>query len=244
MKRTLFVMLLFVTYSACNFTYAGDLKLGLSIYYGNSSHSNTEVPWPTSCSCVADASSGRGYFLGLVAEFFEDVILDDVFVLRIGVQAMPMKDNARIAYDLEMMVDGVPQVVKADCNYGIAADLNAATLDFMYKVSIAGTGFAFSVGPSVSYFYDNNLKTELTILKPENAVFTDTQGKIKNYIDEKVPDAEDFRIGLKAGLQYDINLDIFKIALGAFYDNGFTDFTKGGWNINNLIFGLDFMLNL
>lgn len=223
---------------------AGDLKLGISVNYGNNSHSNTEVPWPTSCSCVGDASSGRGYFLGLVAEFFEDIIFDDVMVLRIGVQTMPMKDNAKITYDLETMVGGTPQTVKTTCNYGIASELNSATLDFMYKVNIVTTGFAFSIGPTINYFYDTNLKTELTILDPENALFPESNSKIKQYTDGKVPEANEYRIGLKAGLQYDINLDIFKIALGVFYDHGFTDFTKNGWNVNNLLFGLDAMINL
>jgi hypothetical protein len=131
-------------------------------------------------------------------------------------------------------------------------DYNALTFEVMYKINpIPGYGLGIIVGPSFDYLITKNRTQKYNLLNPLNTQFDPSKFNpnvtFENYnrtavlYDGEIEDASAIRLGVKAGVQYEILLGSkLYIAPSLAYNFGITNLTsRYSWRVSPLQIALD-----
>lgn len=236
---------------------------GLNIM-GHSGKMPTFVGYPN-CPNF-NGATGMGIYAGLTMEYLfgDPTNSSSSLIFRAMYNMFPGSSTVKLDdYDVR-----TPQgdIVKSSVENVLDIQYNVATFEVMYKINpIEGYGLGIVVGPTADYGLTANRKHQLNLLSPNNAYFlrsnfkpeeleaidahttwtTYSDGNVGSqsvtYSDGKLEGASSIRIGLKAGVQYEILLSprIYIVPALA-YNFGITtlssDFT---WRVSPIQVGVD-----
>lgn len=124
------------------------------------------------------------------------------------------------------------------------AQVKYTTIDFeaMYRIGLGVTGFGIQAGPVISYAIQRTITQHFKLTDPPNAQFvpepnytyTDFNRTAIIY-DGDIPESNALRIGLKAGIQYEILLRRLTIVPSLNYNFGLTNLTQSeSWRVNTV----------
>lgn len=122
------------------------------------------------------------------------------------------------------------------------ADVTYTTIDFeaMYRFGLGTTGFGIQAGPVISYAIEKKVEQLLKLVDPPNAQFVpdpnyayrDFNRTVVIYSGD-IPESNALRIGLKAGIQYEIFLRRMTIVPSLNYNFGITNLTRNeSWRVS------------
>ncbi len=202
------------------------------------------------------SGSATGYFFGLSMEY----LLGDVknstssIIGRILYNVMP--GTMTVANTVLPVRDAVTEeVIDYQTENELVADYSAITGEIMYKFNFEFlTGFGIAVGPTFDFAMASTREQRLNILKPDNVQFVEADLAASGYsvvryendhrtivvYDDDIPGGSSFRLGLKAGIQYEYSTKRLYIVPGFFYNYGITKLSSDtDWRVNALQLQLD-----
>lgn len=202
------------------------------------------------CPILEDGSA-NGFFAGINTEIILGNPKDSrsSLIFRLLYNRMPSS--------FEQLNDRLPtRIIDANGNSQtiittttFTANVTYTTIDFeaMYRFGIGTTGFGIQAGPVVSYAIEKKVEQLFKLLEPDNAQFVPAPGY--EYRDNlrtaviysgDIPSSNALRIGLKAGIQYEIFLRRMTIVPSLNYNFGITNLTQNeSWRVNTVQAQLD-----
>ena len=202
------------------------------------------------CPDFVDAA-GLGFYAGLTMEY----LIGDVATSNSSVIVRAMYNT----YPGSVTVDGdnLPVAVENSSDYlntvtehSLDINSSAVTLEAMYKFNpIQGMGLGLVAGPVFDYHLSKTWTQKFMLVSPNNVAFEPVEGYV--YADnnrtilikdnQEIENASSIRIGLKAGLQYEILLGSkFYVVPSVCYNFGITSFNSDyDWRISPLQIGVD-----
>lgn len=198
-------------------------------------------------------ATGIGIFGGLTMEYlFGDVATSSSSIIIRGLYNM-YPGSCTVGdkeYPSRNFSDN--SIVKSNVESSMEIQYNAATLEVMYKINpIPGFGLGLVVGPAFDYIITKNRAHRFKITTPLHAQFDEKQfpngtvfednKRTAVFYDGEIEDASSIRLGVKAGVQYEILLGSkLYIAPTVAYNFGITSLTsKYTWRVNPLQISLD-----
>ncbi|MCX8050569.1 MAG: hypothetical protein N3B17_01555 [Chlorobi bacterium] len=122
------------------------------------------------------------------------------------------------------------------------ADVTYTLIDFeaMYRFGIGTSGFGIQAGPVISYALEKKVEQLLKLVDPPNAQFVpDPNYQYRDFnrtvviYSGDIPESNALRIGLKAGIQYEIFLRRMTIVPSLNYNFGITNLTRNeSWRVS------------
>ncbi len=151
------------------------------------------------------------------------------------------------------------RTVESTTRHAIEVAFSTLTAEFCYKFNFLDN-LGVTVGPTFDFPLSKNMTQVYQLLEPNYVQFKRNQealdkGEIVRYedndrtivvYDKDVPEAAGFRLGLKAGLQYEIILGKRYFIVPAFYYNyAVTKFSSvENWFVHAIQFGVDIRFSL
>ena len=167
--------------------------------------------------------------------------------------------------------NGVQTLVNAETIWERDGSYSLLSMDLLLKYKIPVVDLSFSAGVSLGYLLNSHYAEYYKIISPNNAQFTRPSdwnelgyefldnGRVVRLYNKEIPYKNDFRIGLKAGINYDFMLWDYSISPFVYYDFPLTSvvydrnrkcvsicpdyykYTEGWhWKISYLSAGIDF----
>lgn len=130
-------------------------------------------------------------------------------------------------------------------------DYSVLSFEIAYKIKpISGINLGITVGPAFDYAITSTNRQTFELLTPENAQFKEVSGKEYTYEDNNrtiviadgdILESQQLRIGLKVGLQYEINIPGgWYIVPVVYYNFGLTNLSNAlDWRVDALQMGID-----
>jgi hypothetical protein len=185
------------------------------------------------------------YLFGDVASSSSSLIFRALFNMYPGSVTVEDKDYPTMDLSGNVLLCGVENTM--DITY------NAATFEVMYKINpIPGFGLGIVVGPAFDYIITKDRTHKFSLTKPLNAQFDpekiwpegttfDPNKRTATIYDGEIEDASTIRLGLKAGVQYEILLGSkLYIAPSLAYNFGITSLSSAHtWRVSPIQIALD-----
>ncbi len=254
--------------SAIDLTYVKDpIFLGLTAGYNRVMHSVTLPSFDQQGDLCPKFENGsdNGFWLGITYEHFfgdlansrQSLIFRALYstypsYLEVGGEEYPTQiryyddagklTNQKIVYSSTMNTQTIKYAV--------------ASLEVSYKIKpIEGINLGITVTPTFDYALTRTFDQRFELINPQNAQFEVNQSLIEDktilryenndrtiIVNEgNIPNSSAFRIGLKAGIQYEINIPGgFYIVPALYYNFGITNLTSNNdWRVSALQIGID-----
>lgn len=200
----------------------------------------------------------NGFFLGLSYEYHigEAQTSTSSIIARVLYNTMPASitevgDNVpHIVYETDGNGNVISETtVNTSTEHNQEIDYQMITGEVMYKINpIPGIPLGFTAGPTFDFTLTSTWTQEYRLVEPNNVAFLPEEGveyKDNNRTavikDGDIDDANGFRVGIKAGVQYEILMPgNFYIVPAAFYNFGLTDLsTAQDWRVSAFQIGVD-----
>ncbi len=242
--------------------------IGPAAGYNRSFHTANIASFATQTECpVFERGSANGFFLGATAEY----ILGDPRSSRSSIIMRILFNNLPVSFEvagdnypsrLTATIDGRDTQVVINTSTRHVAQVSYYTLDaeLLYRLDIGQLPVGVVVGPTFGFPIRGTFQQRYELTSPEYVdiagrryipVFArDTTDPTLRYTDNDrtiiVRDGDieartGFRLGIKAGLQYELTLGRWRVLPGIFYNFGITKVTsRENWRVNALQMGVDF----
>ncbi|MCS6965528.1 MAG: hypothetical protein NZ473_01995 [Candidatus Kapabacteria bacterium] len=242
--------------------------IGPATGYNRSFHTANIASFATQTECpVFERGSANGFFLGVTAEY----ILGDPktsrssVIMRITFDNLPT--NFELAGDnypsrLTATIDGRDTQVVVSTSTQHVAEVSYYTLnaELLYRLDIGGLPVGIVVGPTFGFPIKGTFQQRYELTSPDFVeiagrryipVFArDTADPTLRYTnndrtiivrDGDIEERSGFRLGVKAGLQYELTFGRWRLIPGIYYNFGVTKVTsRENWRVNALQMGVDF----
>lgn len=194
-----------------------------------------------------------GYYVGVSAEY----LLGDVKDARTSI-------IARLAYDVRpaqfseqgdnqpsrlVLPDSSEEIIFSTTEHVAEIKFAMLNLDLLFKYMVGNTRLGITAGPSIGYALTGTINQKLNLVEPNNVQFIrdpDTEYTYENFDrtivirDGDIPSFNRLRLGIKAGLQYEINVRRMIVVPAVWYDFGITKLTsEENWRVNAFQAGVD-----
>jgi hypothetical protein len=143
--------------------------------------------------------------------------------------------------------------VESSTKHELNVKYSTITFEPCYKLNLIGT-FGFTVGPTFDFTMNTELEQTYKLIEPDYVQFKEDPNSGYRYSDDKrtiyvqegeIPDAAGFRLGLKAGVQYEILLGRMYVVPAVYYNYGITKLTSmENWYVHALQMGVDIRFSL
>jgi|LJSS01.1.fsa_nt_gb hypothetical protein len=242
--------------------------IGPAAGYNRSFHTANIASFATQTECpVFERGSANGFFVGVTAEY----ILGDPRTSRSSVIMRLMFDNLPTTFEvagdnypsrLSVTIDGRDTQVVINTSTRHVAQVSYYTLnaELLYRLDIGELPVGVVVGPTFGFPIRGTFQQRYELTDPAYVdiagrryipVFArDTTDPTLRYTDNdrtiivKDGDIEQrsgFRLGIKAGLQYELTVARWRVIPGIYYNFGITKVTsRENWRVNALQIGVDF----
>ncbi len=142
--------------------------------------------------------------------------------------------------------------------HSLTVSYSMLTVEACYKLNLFGSEFGVTVGPTFDFTLNSHIEQTYEIIKPNNVKFkipedaddrgiryTDNNRKMI-VRDEDIPDSQSYRLGIKAGVQYEFLMGRMYIVPAAYYNYGITKLTPEGdnWFVHAIQMGVDIRFSL
>jgi len=197
-------------------------------------------------------ASGMGFYGGLTFEYlFGDVATSSSSII---VRALYNTYPGSVTVVNETYPVRVPNGTTDNSTVENVLDIeyNAATFEVMYKINpIPHFGLGIVVGPAFDFILTKNRTHRFNLVSPNNAQFIrdrfendvsfENNDRTAIIYDGEIEDASGIRLGLKAGVQYEILLGSRLYVVPALaYNFGITPLTsRYTWRVSPLQVGID-----
>jgi hypothetical protein len=183
------------------------------------------------------------------------------FIFRILYSTMPafMETTEEPIPSLITIVDGAgnPEgetIINSSTRHTQQIDYSVVSAEVCYKINpIPGMGLGFTIGPTFDFALTKTQDQRYELLQPLEAQFRRNQDAIDQlgyrYIDNDrvivikegdIPNSNAFRLGIKAGVQYEILFGKLTIVPAMYYNFGVTNLSsQESWRVNALQVGVD-----
>jgi hypothetical protein len=201
---------------------------------------------------VFEQGGGWGFLAGLTAEF--QLGKSWSIIPRITYEQRPGSFDQELP-DVDVLVPGSLEPVKQTVTTSSEISYNLLTAEVLYKQEFAQIGkglrIGAAIGPTASYIMGGKINQTQDLVEPENARFSNPEGKpvtnngrtIIFAEDADIPGVSSTRFSIKAGLQVEFGLfkNAWIMTPGAYYDFGLTDVTGNeNWSLSSILFMVDF----
>lgn len=252
--------------SAIDLDYVSDpVFLGITVGYNRVLHS-VSLPSSDDLGTLCpkfENGSDNGFWAGITYEqFFGDLsnsrqslIFRALYssypsYLEVGGEEYPTQ--VRYYNDQGVLID--QKIVYSSILNTYKVKYDVVSLEVSYKIKpIEGINLGITVTPTFDYALTRTFDQRFELIEPQNAQFKvdeDFIAKGYKYINNDrtivinsgdIKNSTPFRIGLKAGLQYEINIPGgFYIVPAIYYNFGITNLvTNNDWRVNALQIGVD-----
>jgi len=209
----------------------------------------------------------NGFFVGISFEYMLGELekSNSSIITRLLYNALPAKLEqsdldlpTRVAYiqgnDTTDIIENTSIIHLNEVKYDLV------TFEVMYKFNpIPGSGLGLTVGPTFDFALTKTHEQRMDLVKPLNAQFK----RIDEYeqrgyryenndrsivvSDGDIPESSAFRLGLKAGVQYEILLARggMYVVPGVFYNLGITNLSSDfDWRVNAFQIGIDLRFSI
>jgi hypothetical protein len=200
---------------------------------------------------VFEQGGGWGFLAGLTAEF--QLGKSWSIIPRLMYEARPGEFNQELP-DVQVLIPGSDTPVNQTVTTSSKITYNLLTAEVLYKQEFAQIGkglrIAAAVGPTASYIMGGKINQTQDLVEPENARFSNPEGKPTTnsgrtiiFADNTdIPGLNTTRFSIKAGLQAEFGLfkNAWIMTPGAYYDFGLTDVTANeNWQLSSIVFMVD-----
>lgn len=206
---------------------------------------------------------GNGFYFGVAYEHILDAKVNSRHSLigKVVYNYLPASLEIRGDDNYPSLVDDGQdgyKVVYTETNNTIEVDYSTITAEILYKFNpIENFGLGVFVGPTFDFALTKHFEQKLMLVGDNNVQFIRLSEeeqqrqdiKIVRYEDndrtivvndEDVPDANGFRLGIKAGLQYAIDLQRWVVIPQVAYNFGVTKLSGSeDWRVNAFQVGVD-----
>ncbi len=206
---------------------------------------------------------GNGYYFGLAYEHILDSKINSRHSLigKIVYNYLPASLDVKTDDNYPSLVDdgkGGYTVVYTETNNKIEVNYSTISAEILYKFNpIENFGLGVFVGPTFDFALTKKFEQKLMLEGQNNVQFIrlseaeqlEKFGKLIRYEDndrtivvndEDIPDANPFRLGIKAGLQYAIDLQGWVLIPQVAYNFGVTKLSSSeDWRVNAFQIGVD-----
>lgn len=194
-----------------------------------------------------------GYYAGISAEY----LLGDVKDARTSI-------IARLAYDVRpaqfseigdaqpsrlIISETEEEIINSTTEHVAEIKFAMINLDILFKYMIGNTRLGVTAGPSIGYALTGTINQQFNLVEPNNVQFIRDPASPYQYAnfdrsiivrDGDIPDFNALRFGIKAGLQYEINVKKMIVVPAVWYDFGLTKLTSTeNWRVNAFQAGVD-----
>lgn len=242
--------------------------IGPAAGYDRSFHTANIASFATQAECpVFERGSANGFFVGVTAEY----ILGDPRSSRSSVILRLLFDNLPTTFEvtgdnypsrLSVTLDGrdTQIVINTSTRHVAQVSYYILNAELLYRLDIGQLPVGVVVGPTFGFPIKGTFQQRYELTSPD---YVEIGGR--RYIPVFVRDESDptlrytnndrtiivrngdieertgFRLGIKAGLQYELTLGRWRVLPGIFYNFGVTKVTsRENWRVNALQMGVDF----
>jgi hypothetical protein len=202
------------------------------------------------CPLFEDGS-GWGIIAGITAEFQPAPTWS--LIPRVTYQTRPAQFSQNLP-DAQVLLPGATDPVNQTVTTSSTITYSLLVAEIMYKYEVFKIGKGLRVGleagPAFGYVLGGKNRQVQDLLEPQNARFvnpehyeSENNGRRLILFDKDIPQRKSTRFSLKGGLQVEIGLfgNSWIATPAIYYDYGLTAVTDAeNWNLNSLMFQLDF----
>lgn len=242
--------------------------IGPAAGYNRSFHTANIASFATQTECpVFERGSANGFFLGATAEY----MLGDPRTSRSSVIMRIVFNNLPVSFDvagdnypsrLTATIDGRDTQIVINTSTRHVSEISYYTLDaeLLYRLDIGELPVGVVVGPTFGFPIRGTFQQRYELTSPDYVdiagrryipVFArDTTDPTLRYTnndrtiivkDGDIEQRSGFRLGIKAGVQYELAVGRWRVLPGIFYNFGITKVTsRENWRVNALQMGVDF----
>lgn len=242
---------------------APPVYIGPVIGYNRSLHSVDLASFDQAICPRFENGDANGFFVGIS---FEQHLGKDIlsstssFIFRLLYNSLPasldVSENPIPSLitvingtDTSEIIENSSTIHTMDITY------NLITAEVMYKINpIPGIPLGFTVGPTFDYAITKKQDQRYKLVQPLEAQFVRNEALIiqkgYKYIDNDrtiiikegdIPNSNGFRLGIKAGMQFEILAGKWVVVPGFFYNFGVTNLSSAeNWRVDALQMGVDF----
>jgi hypothetical protein len=263
-KLILKIAVLFVILSQNS--YSEDKTFGIGFTYGHFwAINDVEFIQNSNASNVLDDFTNQSNYYGLTYEVKIPFLKDFSLMTNLYYNSFEFEQSKDgVSYPTLIYDDnGNPIVVNSKIVHSVKGNYSLFDLDILSKYKIFNTGLSLFAGVSISKYESSKYENTMNIVSKDAAKFVVTEGYVyrndrKTLVlyDDKIPNYNSFRFGLKVGASYDFNLYLFTISPYMNYDFALTELAskytlKGDpfcypdllnphWKVHYLNIGIDF----
>ncbi len=196
-----------------------------------------------------------GYWVGGTFEY----ILGDVvnskssIITRLLYNTMPasMVKSGDTYPSIRRLIDGTFEEINSSTEYNNEVVYNMVSLDIQYKLNLFDSPFGVIVGPTLDLGLTRTQDQTMNLITPLEGVFKKVDGVVYRGDQDNprtivisegdIPNSSAIRVGIKAGVQYEIDPGKGYIIVPHFnYNFGITNLsTTDDWRVSALQFGVD-----
>lgn len=201
--------------------------------------------------------SAIGFWAGLTFEYFlgDAVNSKSSIIARLMYNSMPasMEVINTDAYpSVVLRPDGSSQEVVSSTKFNNEVVYNMVSFDAQYKINLFESTFGFIIGPTFDFAMTKTQDVTMNLVEPTNGQFKRNDKFIQQGLSYEnydrtivlnrgdIKNSSAFRFGIRAGVQYEINMEGFYIVPNFNYNFGVTNLTPdNNWKVSALQFGVD-----
>ncbi len=224
---------------------------GINIMGHNMNIKQLDLPDQPLCPDFVDAK-GLGFYAGLTMEYLIGDVATSTSAIIVRALYNTYPGTVTVEGDNLPIANG-DSYINTVTEHSLDVKSSAVTLEAVYKFNpIPGMGFGLVAGPTFDYHLSKKWTQKFMLVSPNNVSFepganpnnyryVDNNRTILIKDDVDIENASSIRIGLKAGIQYEILLGSrFYIVPAVCYNFGITSFNSDyDWRISPLQVGLD-----
>jgi hypothetical protein len=240
------------------------IYLGPVFGYNRSIHSVDLASFDEAICPRFQDGDDNGFYVGFSYEHHlgEDATKStSSFIFRVLYSTMPAKlsTSEEPIPSLITIVDGAgnpigEDIINSATEHTQEIKYSVASFEFCYKFNpIPGMGLGFTIGPTFDFALTKTQDQRYKLVQPLEAQFRRNQDAIDQYgykyVDNDrtiiikegdIPNSNAFRLGIKAGVQYELLAGKWVIVPAMYYNFGVTNLSSSeSWRVNALQFGVD-----
>lgn len=237
------------------------IYIGPTFGYNSSMHSVSLKSFADDALCpVFEDGSSSGFWVGLTWEQPLGEVTNSTSSIIVRALYSTLPASLEVAGDrypsLVSRYDANGVLTGNDVIYSSTIHTNEVSYDLIsveaaYKLNpIPGINLGFTLGPTFDFIMTKTQNQEFNLLEPQNAAFDPTQNPQYKYTNANrtivvsegdIPESSAFRLGIKAGIQYEIILkNRAYVVPAAYYNFGVTNLTSAeDWRANAFQVGVD-----
>ncbi len=230
------------------------IYIGPVLGYNRSIHNADLLTFQDDVRCPSFVNgTNNGFFAGISFEYLlgNPVNSTSSIIARVLYNTMPASFT-QTGEPYPSIVDPLQPPIISQTEHTYDVTYSMITAEVMYKLNLINT-FGITVGPTFDFPIQKSQEQLFKLVEPQNARFKQPDNPQYEYRDNgrtivvkdgDIADATSFRLGIKAGVQYEILMGRMYIVPGVFYNYGITKLTNEDWFVHAIQAGVDVRFSL